>query len=166
LSENPNAIHLLEANPDNIEWALLSSNPGAIPLLEANPDKIDWLVLSGNPNAIPLLEANQDKIKWVTLSSNPNAIHLLEKNPKKIYWPSLSENPNAIHLIEQNLGKLDDECWGYLSENPCIFELDYEALTSRCCIYKEELMQIAMHPSRIEKYLDMGISIHELDNYI
>jgi hypothetical protein len=44
--------------------------------------------------------------------------------------------------------------------------LDYEALTERCYIYKEELMQIAMHPSRIQKLLDMGISIAELDSCI
>jgi hypothetical protein len=31
---------------------------------------------------------------------------------------------------------------------------------------KEELMQIAMYPSRIQKLLDAGISIDELDNYI
>jgi hypothetical protein len=28
------------------------------------------------------------------------------------------------------------------------------------------LIQITMHPSRIQKYLDMGISIDELDNCI
>jgi len=44
--------------------------------------------------------------------------------------------------------------------------LDYEALKERCHIYKEELIQITMHPSRIQKYLDMGISIDELDNCI
>jgi len=42
----------------------------------------------------------------------------------------------------------------------------YEALKQRCLIYSEELIQKAMHPSRIQKYLDMGISIDELDNYI
>ena len=47
LSENPNAIHLLEANQDKID---LSQNPNAIHLLEANPHKINWSWLSGNPS--------------------------------------------------------------------------------------------------------------------
>ena len=42
----------------------LSSNPNAIHLLEANLDKIDWNAVSINPNAIHLLEANLDKINW------------------------------------------------------------------------------------------------------
>ena len=49
-------------------------NPNAIFLLEANQDKIDWLYLARNPDAIHLLEA---KIK-MNLSPNPNAISLLE----------------------------------------------------------------------------------------
>jgi hypothetical protein len=76
----------------------------------------------------------------------------------------LSTNPNAIHLLEAN----QDKIWMFqrLLTNPAIFELDYEALKERCDIYKEELIQKAFHPSRIQKYLDMGISIDELDNYI
>ena len=42
LSENPNAIHLLEANPDKIDWTWLSLNPNAIHLLEENQDKINY----------------------------------------------------------------------------------------------------------------------------
>jgi hypothetical protein len=49
LSKNPNAMHLLEANPDKIEWFFLSENPAAIYLLEANQDKIDWEMLATNP---------------------------------------------------------------------------------------------------------------------
>jgi hypothetical protein len=37
-------------------------------------------------------------------------------------------------------------------------------LKLRTIIYSEELIQNAMHPSRIQKYLDIGISIDELDN--
>jgi hypothetical protein len=88
------------------------------------------------------------------------AIPLLEKNPDKIDWRSLSLNPNGIHLLEANQDKIN---WEWLSENPSIFDLDYEALKERCLIYKEELIQKTMHPSRIQKLLDMGISIDELD---
>jgi len=53
-----------------------------------------------------------------------------------------------------------------LSRNPSIFELDYEAIKKQCSIFKEELIQIALHPSRIKKLLDHGICIGDLDNYI
>ena len=72
LSYNPNAIHLLEQNPDEIDWDNLSSNPNAIHLLEQNQDKINWGMLSRNPNAIHLLEQNQDKIHWGMLLGNPS----------------------------------------------------------------------------------------------
>ena len=41
-----------------IKWDCLSKNPNAIQLLEENPDKIDWTWLSENPNAIHLFEKN------------------------------------------------------------------------------------------------------------
>jgi hypothetical protein len=39
-------------------------------------------------------------------------------------------------------------------------------LKNRCNIFKEELIKKAFHPSRIQKYLDYGIDIFELDDYI
>ena len=50
LSENPNALHILEKNPKKIDWNFLSRNPNAIHLLKANPMKIDWDLLSENPS--------------------------------------------------------------------------------------------------------------------
>jgi hypothetical protein len=65
------------------------------------------------------------------------------------------------------VGKNPDKIvWGCLSENPSIFELDYNAIKERCSIYKWELFEIALHPSRIEKYIEMGIDMGELSNYI
>ena len=132
---------------------------------QRNETKIywNWNWLSGNPNAIQLLKKNPDKIDWTCLSGNPNAINLLQQTPDKINWRWLSGNPNAIHLLEKNLDKI---IWERLSENPSIFEIDYNLLRERCSIYKEELIQVAMHPSRIEKYLEQGISIEELYDYI
>ena len=43
---------------DKIDWEWLSENPNAIDLLEKNMDKINWQSLSLNPNAIDLLEMN------------------------------------------------------------------------------------------------------------
>jgi len=59
-------------NQDKIHWKMLSENPNAIHLLEMNQDKINWMNLSRNSNAIQLLEKNIDKINWPWLSSNPN----------------------------------------------------------------------------------------------
>src|SRR2546429_686022 len=56
----------------NINWWALSTNPNAIHLLEKNPDKINWYGLSWNANAMHLLEKNMDKIDWEAFSSNPN----------------------------------------------------------------------------------------------
>ena len=49
-------------NLNKIDWDCLSSNPNAIFLLEQNPDKINWIRLSSNPNAIDLLEKSYNKI--------------------------------------------------------------------------------------------------------
>jgi len=85
----------------------------------------------------------------------------------KFNFPLIFETQNAIIYYVYFLEKNPDEIhWSWLSSNPSIFEIDYEALKERCAIYKEELIQKAMHPSRIQKYLDMGISIDELDNCI
>ena len=58
---------------DKIDWEWLSRNPEAIHMLEANPAKIDWTNLSRNPNAIAIqwLEATPDNINWTSLSLNP-----------------------------------------------------------------------------------------------
>ena len=50
LCENPNAVHILEANMDKINWDILSENPNAIHILEKNIDKIEWRYLSANPS--------------------------------------------------------------------------------------------------------------------
>jgi len=89
LSQNPNAIHLLEQNTDKINWDYLSENSNAIHLLEQNVDKINWNNLLRNPNAIHLLEQNIDKINW-------------------IYWLRLSSNQNIFEIDKKNL-KIDIE---------------------------------------------------------
>ena len=54
----------------------------------------------------------------------------------------------------------------YISYSIEIFELDYNALKKRCSTYKEELIQTALHPFRIQKYLEQGIEIDDMDNII
>ena len=60
---------------NKIDWNYLSDNPNAIHLLEANIDKINWWSLSKNPNGINLLKSNKDKIDWFSLPTNSNAVH-------------------------------------------------------------------------------------------
>jgi hypothetical protein len=123
LSSNPNAIELLKANYDEIDWRYLSGNPSteAIELLQKNIHEINWEMLSQNPNsaAIELLKKYPENISWHWLSKNPNpaAIKLLEANPDKIAWYYLSENPSteAIELLKANDDEID---WQYLSKNP------------------------------------------------
>ena len=167
LSGNPNAIYLLEANPDKIRWSSLSRNPNAIHLLEQNPDKINWdyLVLnpnsipiyeanpsmiedglSLNPNAVNLLEANPDEINWHLLSGNPNAITLLEANPDKINWYLLSLNPNAIHLLEANPDKI---YWENLSQNPNALHL-LKANINKIKDWQNNWKYISLNPNIFE----------------
>ena len=52
LSLNPNAIHLLEQNIDNVNWYNLSCNP--------------------NPNIINLVKQYSKRVNWHPLSMNPS----------------------------------------------------------------------------------------------
>jgi hypothetical protein len=108
LSENVNAIRMLEENMDRVNWYWLSCNLNAMELLKEYPDKIDWSKLSRNCNAIELLTQNPDKINWDYLSGNPSqpAIDLLEKqlsidSNTSLDWEILSSNPGAIELFKK-----------------------------------------------------------------
>ncbi len=125
LSFNPNAIQLLEENPDKIDWLMLSINENAIHIIEQNLDKIDWSYLSKNKNAIHILKKYKDKINWDYLSSNPNAIKMLEENLDKINWEELSRNPNAIHLLKKYPSKIN---WFMISMNPNAYDIIIENL--------------------------------------
>jgi len=120
---NPNAIDLLDANPDKIDWEKLPSNPnqeGSAALIRKyvfdNPkykkfaNDIDWTQLSSNPYAIDLLEASikeggadptNNRVDWYLLSGNREAIHILSKPQYRKYidWAVLSSNSSAIDLL-------------------------------------------------------------------
>ena len=50
-------------NFDKVDWKFLSQNPNAIELLEQNLEKIDFnTFLVENPNAIELIKKNLNKI--------------------------------------------------------------------------------------------------------
>ena len=165
LCQNPYAIHIIEKNLHKIPhhgWAALVTNENAIHLIEKNLDKLNYIGL----NSL----YQRSYVCWERLSENPAAISFLKKNIDKIRWEHLIKNPNAIQIYEDypekmggHLSYIDFET---ISVDSPIFEIDYHAIAKRCAIYKEELMQVALHPSRIEHYLSQGISADELDNYI
>ena len=167
LSQNPGAVYLLKKYPEKIDWTTIvyNTNPDAIRIIEQKLDKIDsYIELGQNPNAIHIIEQNFNKIyDWTFLSKNPNAMHILKKNLDKVNWKTFSENPSAIDILLKNLDKVN---YKRLSKNPAIFEYDYHGLKERCDIYRKELMEKAMHPSKIQKLLDMGIEIEDLDDYL
>jgi hypothetical protein len=154
LSENKNAMEILEEYIYKVNWSKLSANPNALPILLNNPDRIDYNMFSTNPKALDYLEKNVHKINWFQLFHNPNiknymhlvennldkitqldlwrvlckmpeAIGLIERNLEHIDWDSLSKNPAAIHLLEKNQDKIN---YVMLSRNPAIFVLDGDAM--------------------------------------
>lgn len=184
VSANPKAIHLLEQNPEKINWGSLSLNPNAIHLLEKHPYKIDWLTLSGNPSAIDLLKQYPEKIimHFFCRNPNPKVIHFLEKTAEAewedvIDWGVITLNPNALCIIEKNLDKIKTGIchmshypnnvsfleknphfidWWFLSMNPGIFELDYEALKTRTGLYRDELLAFTLDPKRMKPLFELA----------
>lgn len=66
ISSNPIAINFIEKKFNNINFCKknLSQNPAAIHILEANPDKISWPDLMTNPNALHMIFTyNYDEIR-------------------------------------------------------------------------------------------------------
>jgi hypothetical protein len=69
----------LESNKKEEDWNELSQNPNAISLLQRNQKIINRDDLAGNPNAIDFIYTNKIRTQgWSWLAANPNAIHILE----------------------------------------------------------------------------------------
>ena len=163
---NPNVISILEANLDKVNssrencWCSISENPNAIKLLEKYPEKIAWNWLSRNYNAIHLLEANIEKVNWLVLSCNQNAIHLLESNIEKVNWENLSRNPNAIDILKNNI---DNIHWRSLSFNTNIFTYNYTKMRLDKKDINLELIEKFFNPHRILKLYDKECKSDDID---
>lgn len=150
--------------PEENRWDVLSlsQDKNAINLLEKNPEKIDWywLCLCLKKNTLPLLEKFPEKINWTSLRYNEFSIPLLEKYPEKIIWWRLSYSSAGMRLLEKNQEKID---WNTLSRNPSIFKnvINYKYLTERMNLIKEELMMKCMHPKRLSRWIEMGGDIDD-----
>jgi hypothetical protein len=137
-----------------VNWSFLSQNVNAIPILEKHLNKIYWPYLSANPSAIHILEKNMDKVDWSYLSGNPAAIHLLEQNLDKVDWSYLSRNPAAIHLLEQHQDRID--WFNFFLHNRGIVTYNYPDIKDHSNEFKEELMQVVFHPRNYDKFAAWG----------
>ena len=101
------------------------------------------------------------QVYWRFLAKNPNAIRLLEQFPENINYSSLSSNPNpsAMYLLKRNIDEADEY---QLSENPSIFEYDYEAMRNRMKPIAEEIMANRFHPRNFDKFVSWGFEDFEL----
>ena len=94
----------------NLNYEYLSGNINAIELLKANPDKINWKYLSRNlsPDAIELFRKNQDKINWNSLSFNP-LIFTYDYEKIKKNFEELAEEIIAKALHPKRIFRLIEE---------------------------------------------------------
>lgn len=162
LSSNPNAIKILESNPDIIDYFRLSANPNAIKILDKildkNPYYIDNNNLFLNTNGSKLLNSGykpteQLKNKKICRSNDIEAIKKL-KNPD---WDELYSNPVVIDLIHKKVNK---ETLSILEkqkifENPNIFITDKEL--------KSKLKKWRSNPG-INPYTDETIKVSVVSN--
>jgi len=162
INTSPLAIELLEYYIDQLndyEWSLVSSNPSALSLIKKHPDRINWFYLSSNPSAIHLLLQKPHLIVWGQFSKNthPLAIEHIKKNLNRVLWSNLSRNPAAIDILKENKDRID---WYMISANPAIFEYNYPRMAKeKNDIIHEELMAMALHPDRVEKWLQQGYKL-------
>jgi hypothetical protein len=179
LIQYPNALHLIEKNLDKINPLYLLTYPHTIHLVERieesrfhNLHELSWRNIFDRMPAynspiqkkiIAFLEKYIDKLDFRNLSSKAIAIHILEKNLDKVDWSRLSCNPAAIRILEQNQDKID---WDSFSFNSEIFDYSYEYLEERCNIYKEELIQKAMSPKKLQRYIDDGYDMEEFLEFL
>lgn len=85
--------------------------------------------------------------KWVRVK--------LQQQTDTKYWEQLYSNPNPDdNRLEHHADKIN---WHFLLQNPSIFTYDYDAIQTRCMIYKEELIKNRFHPRNITKFQDWKI---------
>ncbi len=147
----------------------LTDNKYVLRLLYENPNEINWINISKNINAINIIDKYIEKIWFSLLCSHENKIdYILEhfekydkkeidKNNDFLRWNEcyllshrigLSENPLALEYLKNNPDKIS---YLGLYANPNIFEYDYEMITNKISIYKEELLRKVLEPNRLMK---------------
>ena len=103
-------------NLDKVNWEWLSQNTNAIHILEKKLDEVNWNNLSSNPNAIPILEKNLTKVDWFVLSENPNIFTYDYKAMKdRMFRGGIMEDLMKERFDPENIDKFNG--WGF--ECPC-----------------------------------------------
>ena len=109
---------------------------------------------------------------WKWLSGNSNITwEIVQQNPDKPWdWYGLSINPNiTMDNVEANPNKPWD--WTWLSRNKFTKEKELFELRVKHQRFVqehlfEEFVKAYMHPNRINKLLEIGYSIDELDDIL
>jgi hypothetical protein len=166
-NSNPKAIEMIEQmlieEPSKISFKSLSENPNAIHIISQHLDKIWKCKLSENPNAMNILMQHPELINFNLLMSNPSAIPYIETRMTEIqdfHMQRLTHNQNCIPLIVKMIdaGLIKDTINSITRELywiKSVFELDYQAMSKvRTKLLYTELMEKALHPSRVRKWLD------------
>jgi hypothetical protein len=167
-NHNPKAIEMVEQilqeDPSKIELHALSTNPNAIHIISQNLEEMDSFFLSLNPKAMDILIEHPELIDFDNLLLNPSAIPYLETQMERFTLyeiKRLTENPNCLPLIQKMLdaGMIPDEdlsdILDCLFRVHAVYELDYQAMNKvRAKNLYPEIIQSAFHPSRVAKWLD------------
>jgi hypothetical protein len=183
LSGNPSGFEIMKQHMDLINWNYFAGNkhPDAIRVIEQNlqlvctdtyllgsPWQMNYCMLSSNPNAFHILLENPHFINFGSLLYNPSesALAYIEANITQIntiHIAYLVENPNGLMLIEKLLkqGQITQNAvlnfYPELVMNEAFFEvdLDYQEMSKkRSKIIYSELMEKALHPSRVYKWVE------------
>lgn len=163
-------------------WEKLSCHPNiTMEIFEANrnyPWNIYWLHLNKNFDlhvAKKFISENVNENYFIYSSRNITFENM--QNEHFIIMNSIgdtrgvSANPNlSWDIVEENKQTIQ-WCWRTLSENKFIKEKElFECRIKHQNFIQENvfenLVKIALHPSKINKYLNMGYSIDELDNIL
>jgi hypothetical protein len=121
--------------------------------LRDNFDKISetgWNNLLKNPSAKNFLKKNYDKIpqQLKHICHEPLPIDQYETSHE--YWSLLSACSSNFGLLRDNIDHID---WYSLSSNPHIYEYDYATMKTNMDVLREELLQKALHPRRVLKWI-------------
>ena len=179
LIQYPNALHLIEKNLDKINPLYLLTYPHTIHLVDRIEEsrfrsltELSWgfvcdrLTERNRPiqkKIMSYFEEYIDNLDFRRLSKVASAIRILERNLDKVDWYMMCQNPEAIHILEKNQDKIN---WNSISFNSEIFDYSYEYLEERCNVFKEELIQKAMSPKKLQRYIDEGYNIEEIFEFI
>jgi hypothetical protein len=131
--------------------------------------KLDWMKTAENENTFKILMEHLEYLMEYKFSHMRFDFEkfMYEKDIKKRILnlsKLLISFPKLMEYIEEYL--LKRNYYQSYSNKQLIIYLEYNKMRKRCSIYKEELIQKALHPSRIQKILDLDLEIEDLDDYI